>query len=395
MVTSNENIRDALIRHQIGMVRASTTLTNDMVRVLNSSERDLRMRLERRIDQIRARGIDLGPSTTRRLLELEKALSEMLGIPHAEIATGTTAFLTAAAEREVEFVREILVRDIPVTVDFIRPAPALIRSVTRSRPFQGRVLRDWLRTFEAGDRRRIMDQIRDGLLQGQSVQAISRRIFGTQALQGRDGARQITRNGAQALARTATNHILVQARSEFFAANAAVIKFEIYTATLDSRTTIICASLDGKRYPVGKGRFPPVHVNCRSTRVPSVDGSVLGNRPAKPVAERELLDEFTDRRGLRSVRERARLPRGTKGAFDQFKRSQVRARVGPVPATTTFEPWLKTQSRAFQDEVLGPTRAKLFREGKLKLDRFVDQNTGKPYRLDDLMKREPEAFATP
>jgi hypothetical protein len=135
--------------------------------------------------------------------------------------------------------------------------------------------------------------------------------------------------------------------------------------------------------------------NCRSVRVPSVDGTVIGQRPANPVAQQDLLDEFTSKKGLRQVKDRSRLPRGTKGEFDKFKRSQLRARVGPTPATTTFEPWLKGQTVALQDDVLGPTRAKLFRDGKLEIKKFVDQRTGKLYRLDDLMQREPQAFETP
>lgn len=45
-----------------------------------------------------------------------------------------------------------------------------------------------------------------------------------------------------------------------------------FLATLDSRTSDICAEMDGKRYPVSKGvpgfNIPPLHPNCRSTIVP-------------------------------------------------------------------------------------------------------------------------------
>ena len=64
-----------------------------------------------------------------------------------------------------------------------------------------------------------------------------------------------------------------------------------------------------------------------------------------------------------------------------------------MPATTTYTEFLKRQTVSFQEEVLGETRAKLFRDGKLPLDKFVDlRGRGKLYRLDDLMRREPAAF---
>ena len=41
-----------------------------------------------------------------------------------------------------------------------------------------------------------------------------------------------------------------------------------WISTLDSRTSDICIGLDGNIYPVGKGRLPPAHFNCRSTTAP-------------------------------------------------------------------------------------------------------------------------------
>jgi SPP1 gp7 family putative phage head morphogenesis protein len=41
-----------------------------------------------------------------------------------------------------------------------------------------------------------------------------------------------------------------------------------YVATLDSRTSSICAALDGREFEYGKGPMPPQHFNCRSTTVP-------------------------------------------------------------------------------------------------------------------------------
>jgi hypothetical protein len=45
----------------------------------------------------------------------------------------------------------------------------------------------------------------------------------------------------------------------------------------------------------------------------------------------------------------------------------------------------------FQEDVLGVTKAKLFRDGKLPLDRFVDRN-GNELTLKDLAKKHADAF---
>lgn len=64
---------------------------------------------------------------------------------------------------------------------------------------------------------------------------------------------------------------------------------------------------------------------------------------------------------------------------------------GQVAAETTYADWLKKQSAARQDEVLGPTRGRLMREGKLSLDDMYSAR-GKPLTLDELRKKDAEAF---
>jgi hypothetical protein len=46
--------------------------------------------------------------------------------------------------------------------------------------------------------------------------------------------------------------------------------------------------------------------------------------------------------------------------------------------------WLRRQGPAMQDEVLGPTRARMWREGKLTRRGLLDAATGKPLTLEEL-----------
>ena len=65
---------------------------------------------------------------------------------------------------------------------------------------------------------------------------------------------------------------------------------------------------------------------------------------------------------------------------------------GQVAAKTTYDKWLRGRSVEFQEDILGVQKSKLFRQGGLTLDKFVDRN-GAEYTLDELRKRESAAFA--
>jgi len=85
------------------------------------------------------------------------------------------------------------------------------------------------------------------------------------------------------------------------------------------------------------------------------------------------------------------LPHGTKGAFDEFARRRVRQLIGQVPAKTTYLDFLRRQPAAIQDDILGRTRGRLFRTGRLDLKSFVDR-TGAEIPLDQLAKMHAGAF---
>lgn len=65
--------------------------------------------------------------------------------------------------------------------------------------------------------------------------------------------------------------------------------------------------------------------------------------------------------------------------------------IGTVAPQTTYTQFLNRQSASFQDSVLGPTRGRLFRQGGLTLQQFVDF-TGKQLTLEELAVAHPSAF---
>ncbi|MNP87571.1 hypothetical protein D3C76_1885700 [compost metagenome] len=59
---------------------------------------------------------------------------------------------------------------------------------------------------------------------------------------------------------------------------------------------------------------------------------------------------------------------------------------GQVPQSTTYADWLRRQPASRQDEILGPARARLMREGGLKLEAFYSDK-GRLLTLEELRSR--------
>ena len=388
MATANEALFDALVRHQIGLLRLSGGIRNRVHQLLDATEDDMAAQITRRLAN--HKGLDT-PASVRRLERLLVRIRETRTTAWSAVQETWRKELRALARAEPVTMAEMIRAVSPVRVTTALPPASDLSAIVTRRPFQGRVLRDWARDVARADLSRIQAQIRIGMVQGENSRAIARRIVGTVRNRGRDGVTQITRRNAEAITRTAVNHISNRARSAFFAENAALFSEERYVATLDSQTTILCASLDGRRFPVGLGRVPPLHWGCRSLRVPILSGEAGATRPANPTTERMLLRKYAEQHDIARVTKRADLPRGHKGKFDAFARTRKRELIGQVPAKTTYQEWLTRQTAEFQNDVLGKAKGKLFREGRLTLDKFVDQK-GKTLTLQELGRREAAAF---
>lgn len=390
MPTANEQLLDALVRHQVGLLRLAGGIRRRVFALLDATEEDLKAQILARAPSNR------GPVTSARLRSLERLLRRLRQTRLAAWAEVTEVWVDEMRElaaAEAATMAGIVRTVAPVALVLELPPVSQLRAIVASRPFEGQVMRNWARRVRQADIRRIESEVRMGVVQGETSRQIARRVVGSVRMRGRDGATQVTRRNAEAITRTAVNAISNESRRQFALANQSVVDLELYVATLDSRTTPVCRSNDGKRYPVGEGPIPPLHFNCRSLRVAILDDEVLGRRPAKPFTQAMLLDEYAEAEGIPLARSRGRdgLPRGHKGRFDAFARRRVRELTGTVPAKVSYQEWLERQSATFQDDVLGPARGRLFRRGGLSLDRFVNR-AGDELPLAELARRDRAAF---
>lgn len=330
MTSAAEDIHTQAVLHRIALNRHSTALVRKVLAQLNRVDADLVARI------LRADNEGRDPRQLERMLEEIRALqADGWTVLRSRLNTD----LDALAGAELDFA-ERLVRlgSTAASVDAIATAPstAQVIAAVNSRPFQGRFLRDWLSEAEEGAAKRVRETVRQGFIEGRSVAEIARLIRGTRALQYRDGILEISRRGAEAMVRTAVTHVSAVASQETYAAMGDLVVGVEWVSTLDGRTTVICAGRDGKVYPLDSGPRPPAHVNCRSTTIPRIRG------------------------------------------------------VEPVERQTYAE-WLRKQPAEVQDDILGVAKAKLFRAGKLTLDRFTDR-AGRVLTLDQLKKRDAEAL---
>lgn len=389
-LTANDQFLDAMIRHQVYLLRLSKGTQNKVIDLLRKNDKELR-------DRIRAAFQDpwkvqtITPAARQRLVILRDYLNSARGKTWDDVNKIWLEDIMSIANRQPELLAGMLKTVSPVQLDFILPAPEMLETLVTHTPFEGRILHEWAASMKATEIKRIEDQIQIGMVQGETVDQIARRVVGSFELGGVDGVTEMSRRNATAITRTAINSIANAVNRAFFIQNKQYFQGERFVATLDSRTTPRCRAMDGKVFPVGEGPIPPLHWNCRSIRVVTLDGEALGMRPARNFTEQSLLREFTDEEGIDSVTFRDGLPRGYKGAFDKFVQKRTRELTGQVAADVDYGTWLARQPKQFQDDILGVTKGALFRTGKLPLDRFLDSQLNE-LSLDELARLHADVF---
>jgi SPP1 gp7 family putative phage head morphogenesis protein len=243
--------------------------------------------------------------------------------------------------------------------------PAQLARIATDTVIQGSFAGDWWQQQADSLQARFQQQMQLGQLRGETINDLVQRVRGTQALGFTDGIMTTSTNQASTLVRTSALGVSNQARMDTYSANDSVIKGVQWHATLDPRTCPICIALDGAawNYPDGDGKAdyadyepvhhdkeftpPPAHWNCRCVVIPITKSwqelaGAHGNSAAAAAADA--------------------VPTGERSSMD-----------GQVADTMTFDEWLTGKDEAFQNDVLGPTRAEAWRNGQLDLAGLTDQ----------------------
>ncbi|ALQ51901.1 phage minor head protein [Nitrosomonas ureae] len=387
METANQQMYDAALRHQTYVLRYAAGIRNKINELLDQTEDEIAGKLLNKYgDSSRV----VTSSDWERLTRLQEVIKEIRSDAWSSAGTLLSEEALSFVEQESKFYTLLITSVSPVIIDTVVPSPETLKSIVTARPFEGKLLKDWVKDYEEKDIARINKMINQGIVQGKDAKEVGRQVFGTVKAKGTDGITQHTRDSVNMMVRTAIQHINGNARREVGLMNAEIIELEEYVAMLDGRTTMQCKGLDSQTFKPGEGPYPPIHIGCRSARVMYINQDI-GVRPAKPVTERLLVKEYAEKNDLGSIKKRDDLPYGTKGDYDEWARKRIRELVGPVPAKLNYNDWLKTQSAVFQLDTLGKTRAELFSKGNLTLDRFIDAD-GTTLTLKEIAQRDAVAF---
>jgi hypothetical protein len=367
MATVNATLQDEHIAHAVSLEKYKIGVVRRIIALLNRSDASLSAALSDALEKMPAESF-----TVERLELLLDQVRSINAAAYAQVAKELNDDLKQLSSYEVSWQQKLFetVLPEPVLVHFpiMGVSAEQAYAAAMSRPFQGRLLKDWAASVESDRMVKVRNAIRGGYLEGKTTDQIVRSIRGTRAAGYADGFLERPRQDLAAVVRTAISHTAATAREQFNTNNSSIIKAEDWLSTLDNKTSTECIIRDKLPYEVdthkpighsvpwlqGPGRL---HFNCRSTSTP------------RTKSWKELgidIGEMTP---------------GQRASMD-----------GQVPADTNYSTWLARQSEARQIEVLGPTRYQMLKDGKTTMDDFYSP-TGEWLTLDQIKQRDVQTFA--
>jgi len=375
------DLTDALIRHSVFLQRLIKPLSKDVILDIDSNNDALLVELTKWLDN-------------NELYKLTKAQQKQIDVLINKIEKTRGKAIQKASEnyqsnmvdlggKEQAFVASTIAQETGTTL-VLASASAIERAVVYT-PYDGSTLAQTFKSLADSDAKRIVSEVQQGLSAGQTEAQIRRRIFGSKKLNYTDGTLQVTRTAVNdsrlnsGIVRTIIIGVISASINKLFVKND-LEKYQII-ATLDGRTSDVCKDEDGNIYFVGKGPLPPFHPNCRTSIAPYFPDGIETERPA-------ITDGRTPKQRNKDFR---RESRDSGESVKDIRKRWKKKNISQVSSEITYSDWLKTQTASFQKEALGKTKAELFRNGGLTLDRFVDP-TGKSYTIPELYSLNRDAF---
>lgn len=301
----------------------------------------------------------------KRFNELLSHTRKEWNVIYNEYYNDLSIFMRDLVEMEVEFSAKYLdlsmdntenvFKSVGFHVEQLYTAAANTPTAIRSGNYAGMLINTLIKTWSKTEITRVINTIRLDYLQGKTMQEITREVIGTRKNKYQDGIIAATRRHGKSLVATMIQHLASTTRFIIFEKTEGVSSYQ-WVSTLDMRTSAPCRALDGESFKMGEGPIPPVHINCRSAII--------------PIFDRRKYPDLSEGR--------------TRASMD-----------GPEKASKTYYQWLKEQSSARQDRVLGPTMGEIFRKPSMSAERFKTLNMDRnfqPLTIDEMKAKTPELF---
>lgn len=373
-------VGDAITTHHVNLLRVAADLRVPVLRELERLAKGL-------ADEIAAAPETGGIIKKARTEALLRHTRAMIDEAYATIGDNHGKELAKIAGIEQTKTAKTYDGAIGVHVMTVGSTKQELEALASNTLINGRFAREWWAKQSQDTKDRYTAAVRMGAYQGEGVDAIVRRVRGTAAMNYQDGIMTLSKAQAEALVRTSVLAVANEAKLNSFEENPDIIKAVQWVSTLDSRTTEICIALDGKQWalpdyePIGHSipfPGPTAHWNCRSTQIAVTKSwaELAWPKAVKPPKVDPTDIETLFRKNL------------AKQGFDAAEIEKIVAEKkfqldgSPAPRQSMTE-FLRKQTKLFQDELLGPQKAQMWREGKISLTDLIDQ-THRPLTAAEL-----------
>lgn len=380
----NSDMADSVASRVVTLQRFAAHERRTVLRMLKRLETRLVQKIES-IDPTAPRRTEFQQARMEKLLDQTR---ETIKTGYAKIGAAHVASMTDLAEIEMVVFQKQAAKAIGVDLIGVGLSSQQLKAIASDTLIGGAPSKEWWGRQSESLTRAFSDQMRLGMLQGDTTDKMVRRLTGTKANGYTDGVMNVSRKNAEALVRTSVQTTANAARGKLYEENQDIIKGIQWVATFDNRTTVICAALHGKAWslpdyePIGHEQVfpgPTAHWNCRSTQTAIFKSfEELGGVKTKGGREKDAQKVWE---------EQLRAQGFTEAQIRQSIRDARSSMDGEIPKELTFEKWIEGKPKSFQDEFFGAGRAELWRKGEITLSQMVDQ-TNRPLTLDQL-KSQP------
>lgn len=238
-MTVNEEIRDIAVGHSIWLYRYESGQVNDLLKQLEKLDQELTEKLRKYGDSL---------ITKSRFEKIQKYIKEYIEEGKRILDSKLSENLDYITEEESRWVEKVLESSIPseIGINIRYPSISQIKTAINEMPFENRLLSELSKNWTDNKKTAFTNAVKYGFMTGQTVSQILDVLFGTSEFNFKNGLNHKSYNNLKIEVRTGLQHMAYMTRKEMYKANNDLIKGEQWVATLDTRTTPLCISLDGK-----------------------------------------------------------------------------------------------------------------------------------------------------
>lgn len=336
MKVLDQKLHDAIISYQLDLRRLEAGTRKRVLEILEDMKGELLAEL--------VKSDDLTAFSRARKTSFLRQLTKIVDDYYRSAQKELDLDIDGLVDAQVRHAAKMMEATAAVSITAALPTQATMERIARDVLIEGGPMGNWWSRLSSDTSFKISNAVRQGVAQGETNAQIAGRISGRRGVA---SALDTAKHNLAALVHTSMQTVANDSRLAVFKANDDIIKEFVWFVALDGHVCPRCIALSGRRWkntedhpPIGHSvpfQNPPIHWNDRCVLLPVTK------------TFREL--------GL---------------DIDEVPPGERASRDGPVSSKTTFDEFLKRQSKERQDEQLGVGRAQLWRDGKITLAQLID-----------------------